>query len=67
VHRPQAVTRQYGILSMLSKETLERDRVMMRCERAALVADAMRENWPAMFSGSPETVARRFQLLKGAA
>jgi len=49
---------------MLSKETLERYRRMTTSQRAALVVQSMRENWPAMFIGSEEKVARRFELLR---
>lgn len=50
--------------SMLSKETLERYRRMTTSERAAIVVQSMRENWPAMFAGSDETVTKRFELLR---
>jgi hypothetical protein len=49
---------------MLSKETLERYRKMTTSEQAAIVVQSMRENWPAMFEGSSEKVARRFELLR---
>ena len=49
---------------MLSKETLERYRLMTIAERAELVVRAMRENWGAMFVGGEEKVARRFELLR---
>ncbi len=49
---------------MLSKETLERYRQMTISERAALVVQAMRENWPVMFEGPEEMVAKRFELLR---
>ena len=49
---------------MLSKETLERYRRMTTSERAAIVVQSMRENWPVMFEGSEEKVARRFELLR---
>jgi len=49
---------------VLSKETLERYRRMTTSERAALVVQSMRENWPAMFEGSEEKVGRRFELLR---
>ena len=49
---------------MLSKETLERYRQMSTSERAALVVQSMRENWPAMFEGTEEMVAKRFELLR---
>ena len=50
--------------NMLSKETLERYRRMTTSERAAVVVQSMRENWPAMFEGTVEKVARRFELLR---
>ena len=50
--------------AVLSKETLERYRRMTTSERAALVVQSMRENWPAMFEGSEQKVARRFELLR---
>ncbi|MEJ7594472.1 MAG: hypothetical protein WKF77_23300 [Planctomycetaceae bacterium] len=49
---------------MLSKETLERYRRMTTSERASVVVQSMRENWPAMFEGSDEKIARRFELLR---
>ena len=49
---------------LLSKETLERYRRMTTSERASIVVQSMRENWPAMFEGSDEKVARRFELLR---
>lgn len=49
---------------MLSKETLERYRRMTTSERAAVVVQSMRENWPAMFAGTEETVRKRFELLR---
>ena len=49
---------------LLSKETLERYRQMTTSERASVVVQSMRENWPAMFEGSDEKVARRFELLR---
>ena len=49
---------------LLSKETLERYRRMTTSERASVVVQSMRENWPAMFEGSDEKVARRFELLR---
>jgi hypothetical protein len=49
---------------MLSKETLERYRKMTTSERAVIVVQSMRENWPAMFEGSDIKVAKRFDLLR---
>ena len=49
---------------MLSKETLERYRRMTTSQRAKLVVQSMVENWPAMFAGTEEKVARRFELLR---
>ena len=49
---------------MLSKETLERYRRMTTSERAVVVVQSMRENWPYMFSGSDEMIAKRFELLR---
>lgn len=49
---------------MLSKETLERYRNLTDSERAILVVRSIRENWPALFEGPPETVAKRLQLLR---
>lgn len=49
---------------MLSQETLERYRRMTTSERAAIVVQSMRENWPAMFEGSNETIRKRFELLR---
>lgn len=49
---------------MLSKETLERYRRMTPGERAAIVVQSMRENWPAMFEGSGEKIRKRFDLLR---
>ena len=37
---------------------------MTTSERAAIVVQSMRENWPAMFEGSNETIRKRFELLR---
>ena len=49
---------------MLSKERLEIYRRMTTDERLALTLHMIRENWPAMFEGPPDVVARRFELLR---
>lgn len=61
---PHAFAEITKVTNMLSKETLERYRRMTTSERAAIVVQSMRENWPAMFEGSDEKVARRFELLR---
>jgi hypothetical protein len=48
---------------MLSKETLESYRRMAPGERLALALRMTEASIPALLEGSPETVARRFQML----
>jgi hypothetical protein len=48
---------------MLSPETLEQYRQMTIGQRLELTFQAMRENFPYLFHGSPEVVARRFELI----
>ena len=48
---------------MLSQETLELYRKMSVSERLDLTFQMMRHDWPYMFAGSPEVVARRFELV----
>lgn len=49
---------------MLSPERLESYRRMTTNERLALTAEMVRENTPYLLLGSPEVVARRFELLR---
>lgn len=49
---------------MLSRETLEMYRRMSNAERMALTIQMIEENTPALFAGSPDVVARRFELLR---
>jgi hypothetical protein len=49
---------------MLSRETLEQYRRMTNAERFRLVAEMIRENTPYLLRGTPEQVARRFELLR---
>ena len=49
---------------MLSKETLERYRRITPSERLGLTLEACEESLPYLFYGSPELVARRFELLR---
>jgi hypothetical protein len=48
---------------MLSKETLESYRRMAPGERLALALRMTEASIPALLEGSPETVARRFEML----
>lgn len=49
---------------MLSRETLERYRRMTNAERLKLTLEMIRENTPYLLRGTPEQVARRFELLR---
>ena len=49
---------------MLSHETLERYRRMSGSERLQITLQMIRDNTPALLEGSPEIVARRFELLR---
>jgi len=49
---------------MLSPETLERYRRMTFGERLKLTCEMMERDWPALVSGSPEVVAKKFALLR---
>jgi hypothetical protein len=49
---------------MLSRETLETYRRMTPGERLELTFAMMRENTPYLLAGKPETVDRRFELLR---
>ena len=49
---------------MLNHETLEMYRRMTPGERIALSLRMTTENTPHLFAGPPETVARRFELLR---
>lgn len=49
---------------MLSRESLEEYRRMTNAERFALTMRMIEENLPAMLSGPPEVVDRRFELLR---
>ena len=49
---------------MLSRETLERYRRMTPSERMAMSFEVMRASTNALFSGTPETVDRRFELIR---
>jgi len=48
---------------MTHDETLERYRRMTNAERAAVTCRLIRENWPALFQGPPDVVARRFERM----
>jgi hypothetical protein len=49
---------------MLSRETLDEYRRMTPGQRLELALRMTRENTPYLFAGSPELVARRFELLR---
>lgn len=49
---------------MMSRETAERYRRMTNGERFQITLDLIEENWPYLFKGSPEVVARRLELLR---
>lgn len=49
---------------MLSRETLEAYRRMTNAERFKLTMDMIRQEIPYLLRGSPEVVARRFELLR---
>lgn len=49
---------------MMSKETLEQIRRMSNAERFAMAAQMTREAIPYLLRGTPELVARRFELLR---
>lgn len=49
---------------MLSRETLERYRRMTPGQRLSLALRMTTEQTPHLFAGSPETVRRRFELLR---
>jgi len=48
---------------MLSREQLEAYRQMTPGERIALSLKMTAQQWPAMMSGTPEQIDRRFELL----
>lgn len=48
---------------MTHHDTLQRYKAMTNAERAEITCRLIRENWPAMFQGSPEVVARRFERI----
>lgn len=48
---------------MTHDETLQRYKAMTNSERAAISCRLIRENWPALFQGPPEVVARRFERI----
>jgi hypothetical protein len=49
---------------MLSKETLEAYRRMTPNERLALSIQAMRESMRHLLAGPPETIDRRFEVIR---
>ena len=49
---------------MLSRETLEAYRQMTPGQRLEIALEMMRPNMERMFSGTPEMVERRFELLR---
>jgi hypothetical protein len=49
---------------MLSRESLEAYRRMSPSERLRIVLDMIREETPYLLRGTPEQVARRFELLR---
>jgi hypothetical protein len=49
---------------MLSRETLESYRRMTVSQKLQLVMEMIEENLPYLEYGSPEVVARRFELLR---
>ena len=49
---------------MLSRETLEAYRRMTSGQRLGLTLQMMRENTPYLLRGSPDVVARRFELIR---
>jgi hypothetical protein len=49
---------------MMSPETLERIRKMTPSERLGMTLQMMRESTPYLFVGTPDIVARRFELLR---
>ena len=49
---------------MQSRETLERYRRMSNAERFKISLQMIDEAWPHLFRGTPEQVARRFELLR---
>lgn len=49
---------------MLSRETLEAYRKMTPSERLALTLRAMHDSVPYLLYGSPEVVARKFELIR---
>ena len=49
---------------MLSQETLDYYRRLSPGRRLELTFEMMRENTPYLLQGSPEVVARRFELLQ---
>ena len=49
---------------MLSPETLETYRRMTPSQRLKLTLDMIPENTPHLLRGSPEVVARRFELIR---
>ena len=49
---------------MLSRETLEAYRRMTTGQRLEITLEMMRPNMERMFSGTPEMVDRRFELLR---
>ncbi len=48
---------------MTHDETLQRYKAMTNAERTAISCRLMRENWPALFKGPPDVVARRFERI----
>ncbi len=48
---------------MLSREQLEAYRLLSPGERIAISLRMTSEQWPAMMSGTPEQIDRRFELL----
>jgi hypothetical protein len=49
---------------MTSRDTLERYRQMTMSERLQLTLQMIEESIPQLLTGSPEVVARRFELLR---
>ena len=49
---------------MLSNETIEAYRKMTPGQRLKVVFDMIDANWPYMVRGTPEQVARRFELIR---
>ena len=49
---------------MMSRETAEQIRRMSNSERLKMTLEMIRESVPHLLSGTPEQVARRFELLR---